>query len=351
MAYELMSREDYQISYAICAAANDLTDWRNGGIKLAEAELNACDWFHSGIIRHTKPKYVRINSAPATHYPKRLTAGAFLGSFRPTFYLQTGIFTYAVMGVCATTEATPNIHAITKDTNESPVFLAFHIEKEGTTHARRKDIVGMVPKSIDISCSEKSTIAFQHLDWDFSQTIAADDIDVPTALVQATHIPYNWFHYKDASSGSLFEYNSDAFDVDIVGFNMHIGWSGAYMGAYNGSGYPTQGLYTPPFNGVVTLDLKIKDGNTAVIDTVADLDHASYAGDIVFTANFYESATRYLKYTFTDMLINPDYDEKFQNEGDWYDGIQITLEPRNETTTVVVEEKNALDNDNYENPA
>lgn len=348
-AYELMSRQDYQVSYATGAA--DITDFYNGGLALVVGELNACDWFHSGIVKHTKPKTVRINPGTAAgHYPRRVTTGVYLGSFQPTFYLQTGIFTYAVMGVCSTTEATPNIHDITKDTNETPIWIAFHLEKEGTTHQRRKDIMGMVPRSIDISVSEKDTIAFQTLNWEFSHTVAGSNLAQPTDLTQVIHAPYTWFHYKHASAASAFTYNSDPFDVAVVGFNMHIGWNGSYFGEYTTGGYPTQGLYNPPFNGTVTLDLKTKDAATAVIDTVADLDHASYAGDIVFTADFYESATRYLKYTFTDMFINPDYEEKFQSEGDWYDGIQITLEPRNESTTVVVQEKNALNNDYYLNP-
>ena len=44
-------------------------------------------------------------------------------------------------------------------------------------------------------------------------------------------------------------------------------------------------------------------------------------------------------------------EEVFQAEGSWFDGIKFTLEFLDENSSLAVEEKNALNNDYYENPA
>ena len=331
--------------------AADLTAWDNAQVALIVAELNAIDWFKTASIVHTKPRTVNIMPMPATHIPKRVTVGVMNGNLVTTHWLQTGIFTYFVMGACTTTEATPNIHAITKQTGEAPIFLAFHYEKEGTTDNRRKDLLGFAGGSLDITCSEADPIALQVFTSRFAYSGAGGNLAEPTAFVQATHAPYNWYNYRSASGASAFLYNAGALNVQIVGLAMHIGWSDNKMGTFDAAGYPTDGLCTPPFDASITLTVDFTDAAGTAIDTISDLAHDAYAGDLDVIVDFYESATRYLKYTWDDMFIDPEsYEELFKDEGDWYDGATFTLKFRNETSSLVVEEKNALNNDYYENP-
>lgn len=344
-----MARDGYYMAFG---CGTDLGDvWDNAQAALVVGELNAMDWFVSASVQHTKPKTVSINPMTATHYPKRLQVGRDIGRLVTTHYLQTGILTGNTMGGMSTVEATPNVHTITKDTNETPTSLAFHVEKEGTTADRRKDMMGVIPIGLDIGVSEPNPIAKQTYTGEFSFTGAGSDLAQPTALTQPTHEPYNWYHYRDTNSSSEFKYNGGAINVSIIGFEQHIGWFDRLFGQYDLSGYPRNGLTIPPFAASIDVNVRISDAGGTDINTIADTVHGSYAGDLDFIADFYESATRYLKYTWDKMFIVPDsYQEVFQDEGAWFDGAQFKLAFLDENSSLAVEEKNALNNDYYLNP-
>ena len=342
-----MARDGYYISYAI---GTDLTEWDNAQAALIVAETNAIDWFHSASIIHTKPKTVNINPMTSGHIPKRLKTSRSLGSISTTHYLQTAIFTYMVMGG-STAVAAANERDITKDTNEIPINTGFHLEKVGTTANRRKDILGIVPQSLTITCNEKDWLAFQTYKAKFAFTGAGGDLLQPTALVQTTHPPFTWGHYKHATASSSFLYNDGAINVEIIGFTITFGWTKAQFGTYDSNGYPNTGLYTPPFYAKVTLDCKYVDGAGTDIQAISDLDPASYAGDLDLIIEFYEDATNYIEYTFDDMYVDPDsFEEVFQSENDWFDGFTFDLVFRNETSSLAVKSIDALADTYYTNP-
>jgi hypothetical protein len=344
-----MARDGYKISYAI---GSDLTAWDNAQVKLAAAEINAMDWFIGASVVHTKPKTININPMASSHYQKRVTVGRYTGIFSTTHYLQTAILTYAVMGA-STAVAGPNERDITKDTDEVPINLAFHLEKEGTNTSRRTDIMGIVPNELTIQCSETSPIARQTYRGEFaySNLAPADDLAQPTDLVQATHPPYTWSHYKNSSGSSAFTYNTGAINVDIVGFSINFGWSKSTFGNRDGNFYPQVGYTNPPFITRVTLECMYKDAGGTDVQTISDLDHASYAGDLDLIVEFYEDATNYIEYTFDDMFIDPDsFEETFVSEGDWFDGFRFDLVFRNETSSLAVKSKDALADTYYTNP-
>jgi len=346
---EYYARDGWYQAYAIGPA--DLTAWDNAQAALLVGELNAMDWFISAEVTHTKPRTERINPMTSGHIPKRLNVGRILGEYSTTHYLQTAILQYVVMGACTTTEATPNIHAITKTTGQDPIRFATHLEKEVTTNHRRRETMGHIPLSLDVYCSEKAPIATQTLNTQFAFTGVGSDLEQPTAFVQATHLPYNWYNYKHASGASSFLYNNGAVGIDITEIHEHIGWSGALFGTYDSNGYPTAGKLVPPFNSYIDIGFRFTDTGTD-IRAISDLSHASYAGDLDMIIDYYESATRYRKNTWDDLYVVPEsFKEIFKTEGSWYDGATVRLEFRNETGSVVGEEKNALNNDYYENPA
>lgn len=350
----LTARDGYYCAYAIGAynGSADLTAWDNAQAALVVGELNAMDWFYSANINPRAPKTVRANPMTAGHYQKRITTGKTEGNISSTHYLQTGILTYAVMGACTTAEATPNTHTITKSTVTNPIYFAMHYEKEGSNKSLRWDFMGWIPRALDIYVSERATIAFQTLTGAFGYSGTGGDLAQPTALVQATHAPYTWFHTKNASGATAFTYNSGAVNVDITEIHMHIGWSGKLWGAYDSNGYNTEGWVVPPFDSYIEVGARRTDAAGTDIDELIALDHDSYAGDLDFILDFYESASRYLKYTWDKMYIPKEsYTEVFQSEGNWYDGVRFLLEFSDENSSVAVEEKNALNNDYYENPA
>ena len=350
-----MARDGYYIAAAQGPNAAGLTEWDNAQALLIVTELKAIDWFIGASVKLTKPKTVSINPMTSTHYPKRLTTGRDLGRISSTHFLQTSILSYYVMGAC-TSVAADAVRAITKDTDETPLWVGFHLEKEGTNTAQRKDIMGVVPNNLNISCSQQQPIARQTYTGEFSYSTPAQATNLaqPTALTQILHPPFTWYHYASGSGTSKFTYNSATsnINVDIIGFNIKFGWSGSIFGTYDANGYPNIGYYKPPFTARVTLDCVYKDVATFVdVQTISDLDHASYAGDLDLVVDFYEDATNYMAFTFDDMYIDPNsFEEVWQSEGDWFDGIRFDLVFRNESSSLALSSVDNLGNTYYANP-
>ena len=342
------ARDGYYMAFA---GGTDLTVWDNAQAAIIVGELKALDWFHSANITHTKPKTESINPMTATYYPKRLGVGRIRGVLSSTHYLQTGILTHKVMGKCVTAGgADPYTKTITVATSEAPVFFAAHYEKEGTNANRRKDCMGVIPRTLDINVSEVNPIAKQTYNGEFSFTGVGGNLAQPTAFTNTNLPPYNWYHYKNASGASEFQYNSGDINADIVDVHMHFGWEGSLFGQYDVNGYPRNGLVRPPFVGSVDLGVRITDASDTAINTISDLAHGSYAGDLDFIADFYIGVSDYLKYTWDKMYIDPEsYQEVFQDESDWFDGIRFTLRFLDENSSLAVEEKSILDKTYFEN--
>lgn len=252
--------------------------------------------------------------------------------------------------ITITTQGT-STHTITKATGETPFSHAFHFEKEGTTANRRKDVLGPVPNMIEISVSERETTARQTYTGEFSFTGAGGNLAQPTAFTNANLPPLTWFNYKNGSGASEFKYNGGAIDVDIVDVTLRAGWTPpSLFGVYDSTKYPRNGLVRPPFIGEVDLGVRIVDAGNTALDTISDLAHGSYAGDLDFIADFYIGATLYLKYTYDKMYIDPEsYEEVFQEEGEWFDGVRFTLKFLNENSSLGIVEKNTKGKTYYEN--
>ena len=347
MSIEFITAEDGFISYAI---GTDLTAWLNAKAALIQAETNAMDWLINASIRHTKPKTQKANPMSSGRYQKRITTGRHLGEITTNHYLQTAILTYAMLGV-STAVAGGAERDITVDTNELPIWLGFYVKKKGTTASRLKDILGIVPRSLDINCSEQQPIATQSYNAEFAYSGAGGDLTEQTKLTQAAYKPYTWYDYKHATSSSAFTYNTGAINVEIIGFTIHLEWAGSLFGTYDSSAYPTNGLISPPLIARITLDCMRKDAGGTDIEAISDLEHDSYAGDLDLIIEFYQSATRYLEYTFDDMYVIPDsFEEKLVSDGDWFDGVSFDVEFRNETSSVAVKTIDALADTYYTNP-
>ena len=101
----------------------------------------------------------------------------------------------------------------------------------------------------------------------------------------------------------------------------------------------------------MTIECKYKDAAGTDIQTISALDHTAYAGDIILITDFYEDATNYMKFTFTDMYIDPEsFEEVWQSEGDWFDGFRFDLVFRNETSSLELSSRDNLGDTYYTNP-
>ena len=350
-----MARDGYYIASVQgddAGAGTGLTEWDNAQAAIIVGELKAMDWFIGASVKHTKPKTININPMTSGHYPKRIVTGRTLGKITSTHYLQTSVLSYYVMGA-STAVAADATRAITKDTNEIPLWVGFHLEKEGANTNRRKDIMGVVPNSLNINCSETNPIARQAYTGEFSFTGAGGNLAQPTALTQVLHPPFTWSHYRSGSGTSAFTYNAGAaINVDIIGFDINFGWNGSIFGTIDANGYPNNGYYSPPFEVRVTLECVYKDHTGTDIQTISDTDHASYTGTGVdLIVNFYEDATNYMEYTFDDMYVDPEsFEEVFQSEGEWFDGFRFDLVFRDEGSSLALSSRDNLGDTYYTNP-
>ncbi|MCK5318295.1 MAG: hypothetical protein KAJ55_10285, partial [Anaerolineales bacterium] len=329
------------------------TEWDNAQALLVVGELKAIDWFIGASVKLAKPKSININPMTSGHYPKRLTTGRDLGRITSTHFLQTSVLSFYVMGA-STSVAADATRAITKDTDEIPLWVGFHFEKEGTTTNQRKDVMGIVGKNLNISCSERDPITRQTYTGEFSFSTAAQasNLAQPTPLTQILHPPFTWYNYRNAAGTSSFLYNTGAINIDIIGLNINFGWTASTFGVYDANGYPNIGYHNPPFMTRVTIECKYKDAAGTDIQTISDLDHASYAGiGLILIANFYEDATNYMEFIFDDMFIDPDsFEEVWQSEGEWFDGFRFDLVFRNETSSLALSSRDNLGDTYYVNP-
>lgn len=330
----------------------DLTAWDNGQAALVVGELIAIDRIINASIEYCEPTDIMISS---TTPPLRLDGPPKRGKATITTLFQTGIFDYLVMGACTTTEATPNTHAITFTTGEDPPYFALHGEKEETTNPVRDDAMGFIWFDDVIECSEDRDgwIAMRTTTGEFAFSGAGADLAEPTALSLSDYKPYAWNDYKNGSGASAFTYDGGAINFEITKIKLVKSWAGHFFTAFDDDGYPTVGKYLKPYHFQVDLEGYRTDGAGTDIATIVGTKPGSYAGDLDFIADFYQSASKYHKSTYDDMKIEQKtYKEIYTfHGGSWIPGHSFSLVPRNNTSSLAIEEKNGLNNDSYENPA
>ena len=272
--------------------------------------------------------------------------------------LQTGIPTNWICQSCSTTEATPNIHEIPESwailqALQDPKFLAFHAEKEVTTNNRREDLMAVVPISLTVSCSEAKPIARQEFIGEYGfYDDDGGDLAAATKLSLSTYKPYTWYDYMNASAASSFLEDTNAIGLDITGFSYTLYWKGSHVwGTYDGNAYPTTAKLGKPFDFMITLTGRPKDTGTDIRALALETPGTS---DIDLILDFYQSATRYHKNTFSNLRFQ---DRSIKNVyalgggGQWYDALQFTLLPLGSTSTYAHYSLDGLNNDSYENPA
>ena len=315
-------------------------------------ELIAFDRIQEAHIDYCEPVTLEVAS---TTPPLRLEAGVKRGVARLKTWFMTGILDYVVMGACTTTEATPNIHDITFATDNDPPFFALHAEKEETNNPQRDDGMGWITLSDDIFCDETPAgwNAYRNTNAQFAYSGPGGDLAAPSALSLATHRPYSWNDYKHASSTSAFTIVAGAIGFEITSLRINKGWSGGQFSAYSGN-YPTVGKFIKPFRYSVLVTGYRTDTGTDIADIVKLTPTELIAiGDLDLIVDFYQSATKFHKTTFDKMYIpSESWRETYTfHGGTWIPGHSFLLEPLDDDSSCVIEEKNALDNDYYENPA
>lgn len=341
-----MANEPYFKNYRYLAFLKQNAAWRFADTKAVVADLKPSE----GATYLTALDYPKGMTAgcgtSGTRLQKRRTVKDVPGKFATKSDLNTARLLEWVGFTCATTEANPDIHNFTLDTDGTPNNKGVHVEFENPTDAesRRYDLFGFIGNSLRWEASEQSQLFQQIYDAQFAIAIAADDLAEPTALDAAaiagmTHYPYMW---KDFSAPT-FTYNSETQEVDILGFAFNVQNNGNYIGNFDSNGYAQKAIYAGSID--ITCEMHIRPYGKNIFE-VNETDLELYITDFDLTWRVYKSANQYIQSAHDKMELDK---IKYATPDDGMEEYKITLKQLS-TGSVTIQEKNELDNDYYENP-
>jgi len=331
---------DYSANDVYVAWAKKDASWRHSDIKWTASDVVAADELIH--LRLFEPISIASPIGRANSYLQYWRTNQYAPGFiEESYWLQTGRLLYPFMGACTTTEATPNVHAISIRTSQTPINMGRHIEAENETDAEseRIDCFGLLPVNYHCEVSEIQPKATQLATWNTCSTISTstDDIAEPTAL---TDHPFDW----TGATFPKFTYNSETLECNILGWSFDIS-NNTYWRGLDSSGLYSIGKMGN-FNDIsVTLNIVPTGKNCKeLIRTALE----SYVTDLDLTVKIDRSATDYIQFTHDKIYCFP-YDIVVPNRTKWFEGYIITLHQLN-TGSLTIEVKDAYNNNYYENP-
>ena len=337
-----MTNDWYTADKVHIQKALKMATFRNGDAKLEAADVQSMDEFVMGRLYEPIPTVSPLATG-ASYLPKFKTTSFIPGTWDEILYFQTAINLYPAMGVCSTTEATPNVHAITLRTGQTPTNQGRHFERENVTDAEseRIDILGMMLNSLHLECSEAAPVGVQHNKWGcaFTKNSSTDDI----ARAANTDEPFKWSDF----SFPTFTYNSETIEANI------IGWAFDVVNTLHFTGLDTNGYYSIgkiiPLT-YITTTLEIKPYGKNAFELIRT-KFESYATDldlVVKCGRPRASTTDYIQWTHDKLYCQPFIiaAEKAPGRMERY----ILVMSQLDTGSLAIEAKDAYNNNFYENP-
>lgn len=335
-----MTNDWYTANNAHIQKALKMATWRNGDAKLEAADVQAMDEFIAG--RLLEPTGLATPLATGASYlPKFKTTSWVPGTWEEILYFQTAMNTYPALGVCATTEATPNIHAISLRTVQTPLNQGRHFERENTTDAEseRIDILGMMLNHHHLECSEASPVALQHNKWGcaFTKNSSTDDI----AAASLTDRPFKWSDF----AFSPFTYNSETIEATIIGWAFDVINTLHFTGLDTSNRYSI-GKYIPLTYVVTTLEIRPYGHN---IFELIRTDLEDYLTDVDLTVKCSRNTTTdYVQFTHDKVYCQPFVITADKTPGS-VERYMLALSQLS-TGSITIQSKDQYNNNYYENP-
>jgi hypothetical protein len=335
-----MTNDFYTADNAHVLKALKMATWRNGDAKLQSANVQAMDEFIAG--RLVEPIGLASPLATGASYlPKFKTTQYVPGTWDEYLYFQTAMNLYPAMGVCTTTEATPNVHEIRIRTTQTPTNQGRHLERENTTAAEseRIDILGMMLNHHHTECSEASPLAIQHNKWGcaFTKSTSTDEITPSIADDE----PFKWNHF----SFPTFTYNSETIEANIVGWAFDV-INTLFFTGLDTTKFYSIGKLIPLTYITTTLEI-VPYGHNAFELIRTNLE--SYATDLDLTVKAARNATTdYVQWTHDKMYCQPFVisAEKTPAKVERYLLVMSQLD----TGSLEIQAKDQYNNNFYENP-
>lgn len=330
---------DYEASQVHVEWAKEGATWRNSDTKYASTDVLTSDELIN--FRLFEPSSISTPVGRSNSYLQHWRTNEYaIGFLEETYFFQTGRLLYPFYGTCSTTEATPNVHAISIRTTQTPKNHGRHLEIENDTdaEAERIDMFGLLPASYHVEMREGQSKGVQTALWHTAKTLSTgtDDITKPTVI--AEH-PFDWSQITFPT----FTYNSETLEVDILGWSFDIK-NNVFWRALDSGGRYSVGKIGSYNNVSVTLNIVPTGKNVKeLIRTALE----SYATDLDLTAKIARNATTdYVQFTHDKMYCFP-FDIIPPSRNNWFEGYMITLHQLN-TGSLAIEVKDAYNKAYYE---
>ena len=333
-------RPNQYIGYQI---GSDLTAWRNADAKLTTPVKAVDDMLDMdiGVPLPVMEEYHPVGLAAGE--VRIVEKGKKPGELTTTHKGQTSKMIYWHMQKCTTTEATPNIHAITMRTSQTPINIGIHVEREKSSEDLRYDLLGLLPVEHHWKCPDGGVVEQSNkMQVAFAKTTSTDDIAKPTRIADRT---FTWDNLK--TGGITFNYGGNPIEADIVDVNLGI-YNTPIFSVWDATKHPSVGLLKR-----ITYDLalKVKPTGSTFYDMNKKYISEYAAGGIDMVFKWQRSATDYVQYTYADLRMVP-VPEKISNEEGWFEEYDIKFMPGGLTTSAFsIESKDIYNNNEYENPA
>jgi hypothetical protein len=345
----LLTNDWYTSAESHLLVAKKGTTFRRSDAKYTSADVHASDEYVEG--RLYEPVAVATPTGQSnTYLPKFRTTQYNVGRWQEILLLQTARNLYPAMGVCSTTEATPNVHDITIRTTQDPVNMGRHWERENVTPAEseRIDIIGLSLNSLHIECSEAFPIAVQTLDWNCNFTLnnlatTPPDEITPASLTDA-YFDWSMFTFPTLT------YNGQTLECDVVGWSFDI-QNTVRISGLDSNGYYTKAKYVPLTMIATTLEIVPYGHNVFELLRTANKagNLESYATDMDLTVKMARNATTdYIQFTHLKTYCVPYTLSALKRPGS-IERYYLRFNQLN-TGSLAIQAKDAYNDDYYENP-
>lgn len=332
----------YTADNATLGKAKKGTVFRRADAKYQTADMLATDVYVEG--RLFEPiKQATPTGQSGSYLPFYRSTQFAAGRWQEILLLQTARYLYPAMGKCTTTEATPNIHAITIRTTQTPLNMGRHWErrKDDSGEYEVIDMLGMSLNSYHAECSEAFPVGVQTLDWNVNQTLNTDAATDDITLTEATDEPFKWSMFTFPT----FTYNSETIEADLVGWSFDVQNTVRITGLDSGGRFE-KAKYIPLQMITTSIEI-IPYGRNAweLIRTPLE----SYATDLDLVVKCARNATTdYIQWTHDKMYCRPYTLSSLKRAGS-VERYFLVLSQLN-TGSLAIEAKDPYNNDHYENP-
>ena len=337
-----MTQDWYTSDKAHLLVAKKGSSFRRSDAKYQAADVLASDTYVEGRLFEPVPLATPTGQSN-TYLSKYRTTQYAAGRWQEILLLQTARNLYPAMGKSTTTEATPNVHAITLRTAQAPVNMGRHWERENDTPAEDEeiDMIGMSLNHLHMECSEAFPTAVQTLDWNVNFTLNTDAATDDLTAAELTDEPFKWNMFTFPTN----TYNSETIECDIVGWAFDV-FNTIRITGLDSSGYFEKVKYIPPTSIFTTLEIH-PYGRNAFELMRTKLE--SYATDLDLTVKTARDATTdYINWTHDKNYCKPVTLSALKRPGsvEHYFLVYFQLN----TGSLAIEAKDAYNDDYYENP-